>query len=229
MQTHIPVEANEFERNIITECGKFSMTGSIRMWALIQSMKHIRHNKINGDFVECGVWKGGNLALMRRFCDYHKIEKCIFGYDTFDGMSEPTLEDVDLHGVYASDAMRKSPKNEAITNIHAYAGLQQVEENLRTLNSFEGVRLIKGKVEESLVIPENLPQQISILRLDTDWYESTKIELDVLFPRLVKGGILIIDDYGHFKGAQKAVDDYFRNQNIWLHYIDYTCRLMIKE
>jgi len=227
--SQMPVEANEFERELIIECGKYSMTGNVRMWGLIQSMKHISNNKIKGAFVECGVWRGGNLALMSRFCNYHKLEKSIFGYDTFDGMSEATSEDIDYNGNYASEAMSNSQKNENIRNIHAFAGLQQVEKNLKTLNCADGIRLIKGKVEESLRVPDNLPSEISILRLDTDWYESTKIELEVLFPRLVKGGILIIDDYGHFKGAQKAVDDYFRNQKIWLHYVDYTCRLMIKQ
>jgi hypothetical protein len=144
-------------------------------------------------------------------------------------MTDPTSEDIDLNGVYASDQMRNSPKNENITNIHAFAGLEQVKKNLKTLKCIECIRLIKGKVEDTLRVSDNLPSVISILRIDTDWYESTKIELEVLFPRLVKGGILIIDDYGHFKGAQKAVDDYFRNHNIWLHYVDYTCRLMIKQ
>jgi O-methyltransferase len=225
----MPVEANEFERNIINECGKFSMTGSVRMWALIQSMKHVRCNNINGAFVECGVWKGGNLALMHRFCDYYKIEKTVLGYDTFEGMPEATSEDINLHGIYASDEMNNTPKSENAHNIHAYVGLQQVEKNLKSLNCHHGIQLIKGRVEDTLMIPENLPTEISILRLDTDWYDSTKIELEVLFPRLARGGILIIDDYGHFKGAQKAVDEYFRNQNVWLHYVDYTCRLMIKS
>ena len=225
----MPVEANEYERNIINECGKFSMTGSVRMWALVQSMKHISNNKINGAFVECGVWKGGNLALMQRFCDDHKIDKSIYGYDTFEDMTEATSDDIDLHGVYASDEMNSTVKTENIHNIHSFVGLQQVEKNLKTLNCLKGIRLIKGRVEETLIIPENLPSEISILRLDTDWYESTKIELQVLFPRLVKGGILIIDDYGHYQGAQKAVDEYFRGQNVWLHYVDYTCRLMIKK
>lgn len=226
---NIPVEANNFERSLIQECGKFSMTGNIRMWALIQSMKYVVANKLNGSFVECGVWKGGNLALMRLFSEHHNHVTPVFGFDTFDGMSKATNEDVDLHGNSAGVEMDKSIKNENIQNIHAYAGFNQVEKNLSLLNAREGVKLVKGMVEHSLLIPENLPDEISILRLDTDWYESTKVELEVLYPKLVKGGVLIIDDYGHFKGAQKAVDDYFKDEQIWLHYVDYTCRLMIKK
>ena len=92
----------------------------------------------------------------------------------------------------------------------------------------DNVQLITGKVEDTLLKKENLPQSISILRLDTDWYESTKIELEVLYPRLVKGGILIVDDYGLWNGSRRAVDEYFKDSNVWLHYIDEDCRLLIK-
>ena len=89
--------------------------------------------------------------------------------------------------------------------------------------------LIKGKVENTLRNIKKLPKKISILRLDTDFYESTKIELEVLFPRLVKGGVLIIDDYGFWKGAKKAVDEYFSDYRQFFHYIDHSCRLLIKK
>ena len=90
-------------------------------------------------------------------------------------------------------------------------------------------QLIKGIVEKTLLEPKNLPEKISILRLDTDFYESTKIELEILYPKLVSGGFLIIDDYGHFKGCRKAVDEYFRDDLPYLHYVDYSCRLIIKS
>ncbi len=88
--------------------------------------------------------------------------------------------------------------------------------------------MIKGKVEET--IPHDIPEKISILRLDTDWYESTYHELVHLYPRLVKGGVLIIDDYGHWQGARKAVDQYFQENNIpvLLNWIDYTGRVAVK-
>lgn len=89
--------------------------------------------------------------------------------------------------------------------------------------------LVKGKVEDTLCVPSNLPKKILLLRLEADWFESTQIELEILFPLLAKGGVLIIDDFGHFKGTQKAVDDYFQGQNVCLHYVDYMCRLMIKQ
>jgi hypothetical protein len=67
------------------------------------------------------------------------------------------------------------------------------------------------------------------LRLDTDWYESTKIELEILYPLLEPGGILIIDDYGHFSGARKAVDEYFKNKIPFMFHVDYSCRILIKD
>ena len=88
--------------------------------------------------------------------------------------------------------------------------------------------MIKGKVENTLRNKQKLPKKISILRLDTDFYESTKIELEVLFPRLVKGGVLIIDDYGFWKGAKKAVDEYFFNIPILFNRVDTTGRIAIK-
>ena len=87
---------------------------------------------------------------------------------------------------------------------------------------------IKGKVEET--IPEIIPGKISLLRLDTDWYESTLHNLNHLFPLLSKGGILILDDYGHWQGARKAVDEYLEKNNvkILLNRIDYTGRIAVK-
>jgi hypothetical protein len=82
-----------------------------------------------------------------------------------------------------------------------------------------------GMVEDT--IPRLAPERIAILRLDTDWYVSTKHELEWLWPRLSSGGVLIIDDYGHFTGARKAVDEFFGGQT-FLFRIDYTGRLVTK-
>ena len=72
-----------------------------------------------------------------------------------------------------------------------------------------------------------MPERIALLRIDTDWYESTRHELVHLYPRLSPGGVLIIDDYGHWQGARKAVDEYFQ-AGLFLNHIDYTGRLAIK-
>lgn len=227
----LPVEASNYERNLITECGQYSMTGPIRMWALVQSINYVRRNSIAGDFVECGVWKGGNLALMQKMVEMYKLDRKVYGFDTFEGMSEPTEHDIDYAGNLASKMMEQKEKIDGVSNVHAFAGLSQVKQNLASVGITDSVKLVQGKVEDTLQIEENIPAKISILRLDTDWYESTKFELERLYPRLTHGGVLIIDDYGHFQGAKKAVDEFFEDlgEDVWLHYIDYTCRLMIKR
>jgi O-methyltransferase len=144
-------------------------------------------------------------------------------------MSEPSEYDYDLIGNNALDLMKKNKKKEG-RGIWAYSSLETVKKNISDLVEFEqNIHLIQGKVEDTLPNNKKLPKKISLLRLDTDFYESTKIELEILYPLLAKGGVLIIDDYGHFQGAKKAVDDYFAKQKIWLKYVDYTCRLYIKE
>jgi O-methyltransferase len=92
----------------------------------------------------------------------------------------------------------------------------------------EKVHFIKGKVEETL--PSVLPDQLALLRLDTDWYESTKHELIHLFPLLDSRGLLIIDDYGHWQGVRKAIDEYFSEHklNLYLHRVDYSCRVAVR-
>jgi len=111
----------------------------------------------------------------------------------------------------------------------AMCSLDDVKRNIKKNTKIDNIFLIKGKVEDTLKNKRKLPKKISILRLDTDFYESTKIELEILFPRLVKGGVLIVDDYGFWKGAKKAVDEYFCSYRQFMHYVDHSCRLLIKK
>ena len=114
-------------------------------------------------------------------------------------------------------------------NIWAYSSINEVEDNIKKKVPDNDIKLIKGPVEQTLLQEINLPKKISLLRLDTDFYESTKVELEILYPRLVSGGFLIIDDYGHWKGSRKAVNDYFDDKKPFIHVIDETCRLIIKS
>ena len=125
----------------------------------------------------------------------------------------------------------RSSANQPIAELFLQVGneIAEVENNLSENCSLTNVKLIKGRVEETLLVRKNLPKKISILRLDTDFYSSTKVELNILYPRLVTGGVLIIDDYGFWKGARKAVDEYFKNFRPFFHYVDHSCRLMIKS
>ena len=103
------------------------------------------------------------------------------------------------------------------------------QKNISEYTNLKNIKFIIGPVEKSLLLEENLPKKISVLRLDTDLYASTKIELEILYPRLVRGGVLIIDDYGHWQGARKATDEYFFSKKKWFHICDYTCRYLVKD
>ena len=183
---------------------------------------------IPGDIVECGVWKGGNLILCQKYLNLQNVSIKIHGFDNFEGMVKPKEIDADYRNVPASEmhSLFKKDKNK---NSWAYCSLEDVNKNIKETVPKHNIKLIKGIVEKTLLDQKNLPEKISILRLDTDFYESTKIELEILYPKLVSGGFLIIDDYGHFKGCRKAVDEYFRDDLPYLHYVDYSCRLIIKS
>jgi hypothetical protein len=221
-------EATAEENDVLAIAARYSMSGKPRLWSLLQSMRHVAHSGIDGDIVECGVWKGGNLVLCGLMAKKLGIEKHIWGYDTFEGMSAPTDADVRI-GTTRTVHDRWQANQRGGINDWCYSPYEEVEQNFRREVGTGNLTLVKGKVEDTLDRSENIPGKIAILRLDTDWYESTKKELDVLYPRLQKGGILIIDDYGHWAGAKKAVDEYFAEQPIWLHRVDYTGRLAIKS
>ena len=205
----------------------------------MQSFKYIINNRIDGDFVECGVWKGGNLILLQKLIEKYEIKnKKIFGFDTFDGMQEPSDIDIDCWGNKIKNVLQAQKKNKDIDNIWSFSPIEDVRNNFfKNTTKNNNLILIKGKVEDTLprlndpntTEPNKISEKISILRLDTDWYESTKIELEILYPRLVIGGVLIIDDYGYCQGAKKAVDEYFKDKMIWMHYVDRESRLIIKK
>jgi|TARA_B110001450_G_C17661296_1_gene497366 hypothetical protein len=226
---HYVAEQNEVESNFIKTIGNYSMSTPANHWAIIQSIKHIHENKIEGDVVECGVWKGGNLILFKKMMDYLNIQKKIYAYDTFDGMSLPTDDDSDLKNIKAENTYKKYESKDMKW---CYSSLEEVKNNIKKYDKEfdKNFEFIKGKVEDTLINSDNLPDKISLLRLDTDFYESTKIELELLFPKLSIGGVLIIDDYGHWQGSKKAVDEYFQLDSnfLWFHRIDYASRLYIK-
>jgi len=225
---HQIAEASEFEKEMCEISSKYSMTSLPRLWTLIQAIKEIHFRNLEGDIVECGVWKGGNLILSQLLIENYKLSKKVYGYDTFKGMVRPG--DLDVQRITGELAeVEWKNKNKQNQNLWCYSSLEEVQTNIiNSVENYNNVRLIQGKVEETLKDENNLPKTISLLRLDTDWYESTKMELQVLYPRLVKGGILLIDDYGMWDGCRGAVDEYFKDSYVWMHYIDESCRLIIK-
>ena len=207
----------------------YTMTGSARVNALIDAVLYIAANKITGAMVECGVWKGGSaMAMMLSLMKLGDESRYFYLYDTFTGMSTPSDDDVSLQGDKAHDTFSKLKISEDVSG-WCFSPLEEVKQNVfSTGYNKDKIHFIKGKVEDT--IPENIPQSIAILRLDTDWYESTKHELIHLFPLLQPNGVLIIDDYGHWEGARKAVDEYISENNIriLLNRIDYSGRIGIK-
>jgi len=221
-------DINEHEWSIFKAVQPFTMTNIERIKALLDSINFIAENDIEGDIVECGVWKGGSMMATIKQLNHIKEKRTLWLYDTFAGMSEPTEDDIDNKGRRAKDRLLK--ENKLASNVWAYSDLKQVQQNIQTVNSQNLIiNYIEGKVEETLIHEKNLPDKIAILRLDTDWYESTKTELEILLPRVSKNGIVIIDDYGHWKGCKKAVDEYIEKNTrpIFLSRIDYTCRIFI--
>ena len=202
----------------------YTMTSGERRNALYDSLEYIRVHNIQGDFVECGVWRGGNiLGIAQYLYSHNMLDRKIWLYDTFEGMTSPEDVDIDMDGNKASDILGRP-------NVMANASLNEVKTNLMsTPFPQENIAYVVGDIVQTLDNINNVPNNIALLRLDTDWYQSTKKELDVLYPRLVDKGILIVDDYGHWKGSKKAVDEYFLNKNIQIEQIDYTGIKIIKN
>ena len=204
------------------------MTGVERLYALYMAINYIVAADIPGSIVECGVWRGGSSMMCAlRLKALGVINRKLYLYDTYAGMSEPSETDINIDGMIASEKWQKNVDGDR--NLWDYAPLEDVQKNMRSTHYPEDqIRYIKGKVEDTIV-PSTAPEQIALLRLDTDWYESTYHEMVNLYPRLQAGGVLIIDDYGHWRGARRAVDQYM-NENklaLYLHRIDYTGRLAL--
>ena len=174
------------------------------------------------------MYVAAKALLARKTSDPRFEARQLWLYDTFEGMSEPTGADVDLQGQAADHLLRiHSPEDRH--GVWCLSRLEEVEQTMAASGFPRArTRFVQGKVEDTL--PTTRPQSIALLRLDTDWYESTRCELEYLFPLLSPGGVLIIDDYGHWQGCRQAVDDYFAatGQVIHLARMDYTGRIGIK-
>jgi hypothetical protein len=229
-QNALPVEATEADKRIVARVRPYTMTSSDRLWALIQSVRYVVESAIPGDFVECGVWRGGSaMAMAMTLSECGRLDRRIWLYDTFSGMTEPSDLDVQAYsGRTALKILQDTPKKNG-DNIWCIASKNEVYANLRTTGyPTENFKIVEGDVVETL--QRDIPTEIALLRLDTDWYESTLAELEHLYPRLSSGGVCILDDYGHWEGARTAVDGYLRTHGIHvlLSKIDDTGRIFVK-
>ncbi len=201
-----------------------------RTYALIDATRYIVRNEIPGAFVECGVFKGGSMmAVAFALMAEGVTDRDLYLFDTFAGMPAPEARDVDLRGRPASRAFAKHRISDVSSHL-----MHCSRENVAAAMASTGypaarIHLVQGMVEET--IPAQAPTAIALLRLDTDWYQSTMHELVHLHPRLTRKGVVIVDDYGHFKGARDATDEYFRQRGLspLLQRIDYTARMLLKQ
>ena len=222
----------DFDKDVVDTYHKvkpYTMTTPERIASLCNAVKYLTANKIEGDFVECGVWRGGStMAAIDTLLKAGDKTREIYLYDTYEGMSEPTEHDKVFTGTAADELMNTTAKEDP-TSVWCYSAIDEVQKNVGSLNyPATQVHFVKGKVEDT--IPQTIPKKIALLRLDTDFYESTAHELKHLFPLMVPGGVIIIDDYGHWEGARKAVDEYIADNKLQLllNRIDYTGRIGIK-
>ncbi len=223
----LPPDFDPATAAVVRTVAPFTMTSPERIAALREAVLHVCRHGIAGAIVECGVWRGGSMMAVALTLLELGVHRDLFLCDTFAGMSPPADVDRDLTGRPAAAALAAEDRDTGTT--WAVGPLADVQANLRSTGyPPERIHYVVGKVEDTL--PQAAPERIAILRLDTDWYESTRHELEHLYPRLAAGGVLIIDDYGHWAGARRAVDEFLARTPaaILLHRIDYTGRIGVK-
>jgi hypothetical protein len=206
----------------------FTMTSIPRLYDLFKSVEYIVKASVPGALVECGVWRGGSMMLVARaLVELGDTSRLLYLYDTYSGHPRPDPEkDVCLWGTHAFNAWITYSKADG-TSEWAAVSVEEVRDNMASTGyPMDKVVLVKGKVEDTAQIDP--PDTLSLVRLDTDWYESTRAALDVFWPRLARRGVLIADDYGHYLGQREAIDQYFAARPVLLHRVDYSCRSIIK-
>jgi len=221
------MDMSPVELQIYQKIKPYTMTTVEKVIGLVRAVQYVVKNEIAGDFVECGVWRGGSMmAVALALSAAGRTDRNLFLYDTFTGMSPPGGNDARYDGTTAAELMTIGGPN---ARIFACASLEDVQANLAVTGyPSERIHYIRGKVEDT--VPGTAPANICMLRLDTDWYESTRHELLHLYPRLSRHGVLIIDDYGHWRGSQQATDEYMSQLHPapFLNRLDYSGRLAIK-
>ena len=196
------------DRAIVERALPYTMTGIARLLAVVDAVRHLVAHDLDGDFAECGVWQGGSvLAMILTLQELGREDRDIHLYDTFEGMTEPGPLDVSPYEASALDTYESARAE----GRRPWAGLFDAtvfdEDGLRACSHRRGIRANActwSPVPVEQTIPAAAPERLALLRLDTDWYESTRHELEHLYPRLVTGGVLIVDDYGHWAGRQAS-------------------------
>ena len=227
-----PVETCEIDKTNYEMVKPFTGISKSRAFALMQAVRYVIGNGIPGDFVEFGVARGGSAMLVALTLKELGVQdRDIYLYDLFGTRPKYSEWDVEIDsGKSVRDYYKLVDRGnrQAISNWKFY----EKEEVLRVLRATgypeNKIHLIQGDVCETL--QELSHNQVAFMRLDTDFYESTKHELRMLYPKLAKNGIAIIDDYGHWHGARKATDEFLEElvPKPLLLFIDNTARQIFK-
>jgi len=208
-----PPSYAEEDRQVFIEVTRCTMTDRERIIGLIRAVRYVVQQDIDGAIVECGVWKGGSMmAAARTLLNLGVADRDLYLFDTFQGMTAPTGRDTSPEfGSAQAIWTRKRSRDEDWVS----SPLDEVKRNMASVGyPAERTRYIVGPVEQT--VPEDAPARIALLRLDTDWYESTLHEMIHLYPRLTRGGVLILDDYFTWSGSGQAVDEYLEKEGIRL-------------
>lgn len=218
----------DWQRGILEAVRPFTMAGDLRTLSTIQAVDYVVRHGIEGDIVECGVWRGGQMMAAALTLRHLGADRSLHLFDTFAGMTAPGERDVDASGAAAAGVYDKA-KGRADGAGWCEASLADVRANLSSTGyPADLVHFIQGDVLAT--IPAAAPGAIAYLRLDTDWYASTSHEFEHLYPRVSRLGVVTIDDYGHWQGARQATDEYLEKHRIaaLMHRIDYSARQFVK-
>jgi O-methyltransferase len=223
---NLPADFDDDTVAIIRDISPYTMTSPERISALVNALRYVSKSSIPGAVVECGVWRGGSMMATATTLVALADFRDLYLFDTFDGMTAPTNIDVDPAGQPAQQILEVEDR--ATSTVWAYAPLEDVQANMSSTGyPSELVHYVKGPVEETL--PYEAPKEIALLRLDTDFYESTRHELEHLIARVSPNGVVILDDYGHWEGARRAVDEWLDDYErpVLFNRIDYTGRIAV--
>jgi hypothetical protein len=207
-------DLDEEAKETIIRVKNQTMMDPEKLYALIAAVRYVCKHDIRGDIVECGVWRGG--AIMAAALTLNQLgsgDRRFYLYDTFTGMPRPGHRDRPLANKLDTLAHFEGRQTGDDSSDWCCASIDMVRNNLATVPyDQEKFVLIEGKVEDTL--PHTLPGPIAILHLDTDWYESTRHQVEHLMPLMVPGGVLIVDDYFYWSGNRDAVDEYLDRHKI---------------
>ena len=208
------ISPSEFA-SLYRQVRSYTMCSNARLRGLHRAVRHVEKHRIPGDIVECGSARGGSAALMGLTLLRLRSQRNLWLFDTYEGLPAPSAQDPDFELA------------ELFTGTHV-GTLSEVRELFQRLEIGENVQFVKGLFQETL--PVIAMGQIAVLHIDGDWYESVKVCLECLYDKVVGGGVIQFDDYGYWKGARRATDEFLEKRGIEaaLQRLDYSGRMLIK-